>query len=259
MTPSQSLSQLTTTLGFKCLSRLRVAGAFAAVILLSGCGHGTSTQQLTEAVRGAMSKGPSEGAYLDLRSELKRVEADCERYTALSRCQGKEFLEVRAWAETELNGMLLAGAEKGEGWAIKQAFYSFSARPSAEVRTRVAERIILAAKNETAPAKVQLQAGLLYKGGTYTQQNFAAATQHLQKAWQKGEVRAAGALEEIYQDARDPANAYLWAVRCVSPCATTRGRGGYVSELRPAQISQIQQAAREKAVLTVASGAVTAD
>lgn len=258
MNPSQSLSQRTTTLGIKCLSSLRVVGAFAAVTLLGGCGHGTSTQQLTEAVRGAMSEGPSETSYLDLRSELKRVDVDCERFTALSRCQSKEFLEVRAWAETELNGMLLAGAEKGEGWAIKQAFYSISARPSAEVRKRVAERIILAANNDAAPANVQLQAGLIYKGGTYTQQNFAAAVQHLQKAWQSGEVRAAGALEELYLYGRDPANAYLWAVRCVSPCATRRELRGYLSELPPTQINQIQLAAREKDVLTVAAGEAAA-
>ncbi|HBP6526373.1 TPA: hypothetical protein L6A81_12095 [Pseudomonas aeruginosa] len=205
-----------------------------------------------------MSKGPSEGAYLDLRSELKRVDADCERFTALSRCQGKEYLEVRTWAETELNGMLLVGAEKGEGWAIKQTFYSFGARPSAEVRMRVAERIILAAKNDTAPANVQLQAGLIYKSGSYTLQNFAAAAQHLQKAWQSGEVRAAGVLEELYLSGRDPANAYLWAVRCVSPCATRRELGGYLSELPPSQINQIQQAAREKDVLTVAAGEAAA-
>ncbi|HGM8087216.1 TPA: hypothetical protein ACKP9S_003587 [Pseudomonas aeruginosa] len=206
-----------------------------------------------------MSKGPSETSYLDLRSELKRVDVDCERFTALSRCQSKEYLEVRTWAETELNGMLLAGAEKGEGWAIRQAFYSISARPSAEVRKRVAERIILAANNDSAPANVQLQAGLIYKGGTYTQQNFAAAVQHLQKAWQKGEVRAAGALEELYLFSQDPASAYLWAVRCVSPCAATRELRGYLSELPARQISLIQQAAREPTVLTVASIAATAD
>ncbi|KSQ21699.1 hypothetical protein APB26_32480 [Pseudomonas aeruginosa] len=249
-----SSSLLKSALASNRLQWLRVAGTVAVLAALVACGHGTNTQQLAEAVRLAMSKGPSEGAYKDLTRELKAVDADCERFNAISRCQSKEFLEVRKWADSELSRMLLAGAEQGEGWAIKQAFRSPGGRPSEELRMRVAERLLLTAKNDAAPASVQLQAGLIYKSGTYTPQNFAAATMHLQKAWLKGEVRAAGALEQLSLYERDPANAYLWAVRCVSPCAPSRDLGGYVSQLPPDQISLIQDVARDKGVLTVAMG-----
>lgn len=254
MTTTMSRSLPKFELASSCLRRLRVACAVTAFAVLVACGHGTHTQQLAEAVRVAMSKGPSEGAYKDLFRELRRVEADCERFNAISRCQSKEFQEVRKWADSELSRMLLAGAAQGEGWAIKQAFRSLGSRPSEEVRMRVAERLLLTAKDDAAPASVQLQAGLIYKGGTYTPQNFAAATLHLQKAWLKGEVRAAGALEELSLYDRDPANAYLWAVRCVSPCTPSRDLGGYVSQLPPAQIGLIQEVARDKGVLTVAMG-----
>lgn len=256
MKPTKSLSQMTAKAAAGGFHSLRAAVIVATTISLGACGHGTSTQQLVEAVRASVSKGPSESAYKDLRRELKRVDEDCERFAALSRCQSAEFLEVQRWAASELAGMLLTGVERGEGWAIKQAFYSFSDKPPEEVRQRVADRIILSAKSETAPASVLLQAGLLYKGGTYTHQNFAAAAQYLKGAWLMGEVRAASALEELSLIDRDSANAYLWAVRCVSPCASSRELDGYLKDLSPQQVGRIQQAAREPSILTVPSGLV---
>lgn len=109
----------------------------------------------------------------------------------------------------------------------------------------------MAAKREDASAAALLQAGRMYKDGKLTQQDFTLARASLEKAWQKGEVRAAADLAALAEINEDYATAYLWAVRCVEPCVVSRTLDAYLKPLAPEEVARIQIVARDRSVMTI--------
>jgi hypothetical protein len=241
---------------FKVISARTLCGVVVIGLSLglSACSHGTKSERLAQAVRESIASGPSQSAYEGLRRQFDRIEDECNRL--LSACQSPEFGDVKKWAVKELRGMLLDGARSGEAWAIKRLFGSgLDDVVNAAVRQKGAQLILEATQREDAPSAALVQAGLIYKAGHYTEQNNAYAKVMLQRAWRKGAVRATEALAELASQDRDPATAYLWAVRCVTPCSTTKSLSAYVADLKPGQAPEVQKMARDPSVLAVSSTA----
>ncbi|QCI13056.1 hypothetical protein E6B08_17505 [Pseudomonas putida] len=218
---------------------------------LSACSHGTKSERLAQAVRESIASGSSKTAYEGLRRQFDRIEGECDRL--LSGCHSPEFGVVKKWAVKELRGMLFDGARSGESWAIERLFGSSPDEVvTASVRRKGAQLILAAAKREGAPAAALVQAGLMYKVGYYTEQDLGYAKANLQRAWQKGAIRAAATLAELARQESDSVNAYLWAIRCGSPCSTSERLSAHEAELKPGQAHQIRRIARDTSVLAIA-------
>lgn len=219
---------------------------------LVACGHGTKSERLAQAVRAAMASGPSESAFDKLGEEFDQLAYECDRVLTIPSCQSPEFVEVKKWALNEMSGMLLAGAERGEAWAILRLFsLGRGDVVTPALRLKAAVLILEAAKRDDASAAALLQAGRMYTNGTFTQQDFTLARASLEKAWQKGAVSAAGNLAALAEINQDFATAYLWAVRCVNPCAAGRTLDAYLKPLTPDEVARIQKVARDHSVLTI--------
>lgn len=222
---------------------------------LSACSHGTKSERLAQAVRESIASGSSQAAYEGLRRQFDRIVGECDRL--LSGCHSPEFADVKKWAVKELRGMLFDGARSGEAWAIVRLFDSCPDEVvTASVRWEGAQLILDAAQREAAPAAALVQAGLMYKGGYFTEQDLAYAKVNLQRAWQKGAIHAAAILAELASQENDSANAYLWAIRCGSPCSTSKRLSAYVAELNPGHAHEIRRIASDTSVLAfpVATG-----
>ncbi|HHK0379382.1 TPA: hypothetical protein ACQQJB_003555 [Pseudomonas aeruginosa] len=219
---------------------------------LVACGHGTKSERLAQAVRAAMASGPSESAFDKLGEEFDQLAYECDRVLTIPSCQSPEFVEVKKWALNEMSGMLLAGAERGEAWAILRLFsLGRGDVVTPALRLKAAVLILEAAKRDDASAAALLQAGRMYTNGTFTQQDFTLARASLEKAWQKGAVSAAGNLAALAEINQDFATAYLWALRCVNPCAAGRTLDAYLKPLTPDEVARIQKVARDHSVLTI--------
>lgn len=239
---------------FKAVSGCTLRGIVVLGLALSlgACWQGTRTDQLSQAVRTAVASGPSESAFDNLAEVFRQQYMECERLLTFPTCQSPEYVEVHSRALTEMSGMLLAGAERGEAWAIHKLFaFGYSNIVTSELRLKASLLILVAAKREDASAAALLQAGRMYKDGTLTQQDFTLARASLEKAWQKGEVRAAADLAALAEINEDYATAYLWAVRCVEPCVVSRTLDAYLKPLAPEEVARIQIVARDRSVMTI--------
>ncbi|EKF7416726.1 hypothetical protein ACK249_003727 [Pseudomonas aeruginosa] len=219
---------------------------------LAACGHGTKSERLAQAVRAAMASGPSESTFDKLGEEFDQLAYECDRVLTIPSCQSPEFVRVKKWALNEMSGMLLAGAERGEAWAVLRLFsLGLGDVVTPALRLKAAVLILEAAKRDDASAAALLQAGRMYTNGTFTQQDFTLARASLEKAWQKGAVSAAGNLAALAEINQDFATAYLWAVRCVNPCAAGQTLHAYLKPLTPEEVTRIQKVARDHSVLTI--------
>ncbi|CAI9911992.1 TPA: hypothetical protein L4F62_004119 [Pseudomonas aeruginosa] len=239
---------------FKAVSASALRGivVLGLVLGLAACGHGTKSERLAQAVRAAMASGPSESAFDNLDEKFDQLAHECDRVLTIPSCQSPEFVEVKKWALNEMSGMLLAGAEKGEAWAIRRLFSLGQGDVvTPALRQKAAVLILEAAKQDDASAAALLQAGRMYTNGVLTQQDFTLARASLEKAWQKGAVSAAGDLAALAEVNQDSATAYLWAVRCVKPCSAGRTLEAYLEPLTPEEVTRIQKVARDHSVLTI--------
>lgn len=101
--------------------------------------------------------------------------------------------------------------------------------------------------------QVLVIAGDIARNGQFVIRNSKGATALYAKAWAMKDVKAAQHAAILFSDLRDPANAYLWALRCTGACH--RERGITLTELEallpPALIEQIQQMARNQSIVEV--------
>ncbi|EPP9374584.1 hypothetical protein PZF67_006317 [Pseudomonas aeruginosa] len=234
------------------VSALRGFVLLGLALGLVACGHGTKSERLAQAVRAAMASGPSESAFDNLGEEFDQLSYECDRVLTIPSCQSPEFVEVKKWALNEMSGMLLAGAGRGETWAIRRLFSPGQGDVvTPALRQKAAVLILAAAKQDDASAAALLQAGRMYTNGVLTQQDFTLARASLEKAWQMGALSAAGDLAALAEVNHDSATAYLWAVRCVKPCSAGRTLEAYLEPLMPEEVTRIQKVARDHSVLTI--------
>lgn len=114
--------------------------------------------------------------------------------------------------------------------------------------------ILLAVAEKTpgsaGDARILTAAGDVLQNGTLIVQNSLKAAAFYARAWHAGSDVAASRLNSLFMSIKDPASAYLWALRCTGNCALEEGHKAS-DMLTPRQITSVQGLARDSRVLTV--------
>ncbi|QOV66483.1 hypothetical protein [Kosakonia pseudosacchari] len=106
------------------------------------------------------------------------------------------------------------------------------------------------ASGTAGDARLLLAAGDVLQNGRLVVQNSLRAAAFYARAWHAGSDVAASRLNSLFMSIKDPASAYLWALRCTGNCALEEGHKAS-DMLTPRQITSVQGLARDSRVLTV--------
>lgn len=157
-------------------------------------------------------------------------------------------------AEKERQAWIVSAAKAGNEQALDHLFGDSSPSGLFEYdldrsREEVAPVLLQLAMKPGASPQILYLAGSLTLEGTFVQQDFDLAAAALWQAWSAGNIFAPAKLAQIYRSTGDSKNAYLWAIRCVSPCANEPKLDGYLKRVPPGEIVSVQEHANDKSFL----------
>ncbi|MGP0171149.1 hypothetical protein ACSVIJ_04625 [Pseudomonas sp. NCHU5208] len=263
------------------LKRLFITAACA--LLLSGCGSEEHAERI-DTFTALVDEGNS---LIQLVGEFREQAAGTDDFSAAHEALSQAIVRSEHWRR-KLEGPLFAGvspqamaplknvaislqeqvdaaaeqrtalvvdsAKAGNEQALVHLFGDTSPRGLFEFdldrsREVVAPVLLQLAQKPGASAQVLYLAGSLALEGKFVQQDFGLASAALEQAWSTGSLAAPAKLAQIYLATGDAQNAYLWAIRCVSPCENEPKLDGYLKQVKPGEILSVQEHANDKAFL----------
>ena len=255
----------------------------ACALLVGGCGSDEQAEQIEE-FKALVDEG---NALIESVDEARRMAAGSEDFTAAYTALRDAIQRSEIWeqqldtpvfyavkpegmaplksvasalqeqvdaAATERTALIVNAAKAGNAQALDQLFGDASPRGLFEYdldrsREEVAPVLLQLAQMPDASAQVLYLAGSLTLEGKFVQQDFGLATAALEQAWRAGDIAAPAKLAQIYLSTGDSKNAYLWAIRCISPCENEPQLDGYLKQVQPAEILSVQEQANDKSFL----------
>ena len=122
-----------------------------------------------------------------------------------------------------------------------------------EIRPLLVDRVLCLADKSVGKkedAEILLLAADILQTGRLVVQDSLRAASYYARAWLAGSDNAPYKLSSLFSSLKDPASAYLWALRCTGKCSRPIN-GAETELLTPRQIQWIQAQARNRSVITV--------
>lgn len=199
-----------------CLFLRTLSPAILALSVLSGCKPGPQAGSQDNSFQ-AKAHAAIEAAKLvedpwlareQLNNQIKNIEADIAK-AELPRPTAEDANPI--WLEFQRYEAL--AIRQGNPLAIDWAARHDLARHAPAILS-AAER----ARGAPADRSNLRVAGELLLAGAHVQRDTSRGVGYLARAWAAGEPEAASAIAKHFLALNDFRNAYLWSIRCVTPC-----------------------------------------
>lgn len=119
------------------------------------------------------------------------------------------------------------------------------------LRVTATEKLLEISGRDTAHPDILYTAAQQANAGRHVVQDSLTATRLFQRAWEAGNANAADALAASHAGAQDHYNAYLWSLRCTTPCTKSFSLATLMAQLDHREILAVQALARDPTVLEV--------
>lgn len=149
--------------------------------------------------------------------------------------------------------LAIKAAQQNSPEALALMFRRDDVEEFQELRPLLVDRVLALADKSAGKkedAEILMTAADILQAGRLVIQDSLRAASYYARAWFAGSDDAPYKLSSLFSSLKDPASAYLWALRCTGKCS--RSLDGEATELlTPRQIQWIQSQARDRSVITV--------
>ncbi|NCF08748.1 hypothetical protein [Kosakonia sp. MH5] len=149
--------------------------------------------------------------------------------------------------------LVLKAARANNPDALTLVFTRYDVLDFWSARPQLVNALLTAAEKASGTAGdtgILTAAGDVLQNGILVVQNSLRAAAFYARAWHAGSDEAASRLNALFMSIKDPASAYLWALRCTGKCHLDEDHKAR-EMLTPRQITSIQVLARDSRILTV--------
>lgn len=169
-------------------------------------------------------------------------------------CETSDALQARSWLRSATHAHLTSLIEAEDNATLLGVFdRQFPSRYINRDALRViaTEKLLEISGRDAAHPDILYMAAQQAIEGQHVVQDSLTATRLFQRAWKAGNASAANALADNHSIAQDHYNAYLWSLRCTTPCTKSVSLKSLMAQLDHREILAIQALARDATVLEV--------
>lgn len=206
---------------------------------------------LNELFRGS---DESRAKFQELKQKMENAPDAWQAYLTVTRSVPAEINNsLRDEYRQLATALVLKAARANNPDALTLVFTRYDVPDFRSARPQLVNGLLTAAEKAPGTAGdtgILTAAGDVLQNGTLVVQNSLRAAAFYARAWHAGSDEAAFRLNSLFMSIKDPASAYLWALRCTGKCHLDEGHKAQ-DMLTPRQITSIQGLARDSRILTV--------